>query len=373
MNDFVVFDVETPNSYNDKICSIGVTIIEEGEVISTHNYYINPECNFEERIIAIHGITESRVHNEPVFPAVWTGLRQLFLSRTVVAHNASFDLSVLKKTLFSYGIIEEQIVYVDTLELYKHFYPNMPSHRLQTLCDTFNIEVLNHDSGSDSSATAELLCRLIRDNIDFACFYHLYNLDEPVAVSHHRHLSSRSKGLTELIALLSEIVDDGTIELSEISELISWLAAHDELLGTYPYSAIFAKLYEIFEDQIITDVELQELFTLFNELINPVAKVHYAYDEITLTEKRICLSGEFAYGSKEEVATLLEMHGAIMVNSVSKKTDYVLVGEKGNSAWLTGNYGTKIKKAMELQTKGCGIKIIREEDLLSEKGVKGVG
>lgn len=52
-----------------------------------------------------------------------------------------------------------------------------------------------------------------------------------------------------------------------------------------------------------------------------------------------------------------------MLKGVSKKCDYVIVGGQGSEAWTTKNYGTKVKKALDLQAKGDDIIIAREADL----------
>ena len=44
---YAVIDVETPNGKNDKVCSIGITIIEHDKIKDTYYYLVNPECYFE--------------------------------------------------------------------------------------------------------------------------------------------------------------------------------------------------------------------------------------------------------------------------------------------------------------------------------------
>ena len=51
-----------------------------------------------------------------------------------------------------------------------------------------------------------------------------------------------------------------------------------------------------------------------------------------------------------------------MQKSITKKTNILVVGGQGSSAWSSGTYGTKIKKALELQSKGIEIQIIREAE-----------
>lgn len=92
------------------------------------------------------------------------------------------------------------------------------------------------------------------------------------------------------------------------------------------------------------------------------------YNDLDLSKfvgKQICLTGEFYYCSKSDMAEHLKSIGADIKSNVSLKTDYVIIGSKGNEKWSFGNYGSKIKKALELQEKGKNIKIIKEEDILT--------
>jgi hypothetical protein len=49
-------------------------------------------------------------------------------------------------------------------------------------------------------------------------------------------------------------------------------------------------------------------------------------------------------------------------------THYLIVGGQGSSMWCADNYGTKVKKALELQAKGVTIEIIRESDFYTALG-----
>lgn len=78
----------------------------------------------------------------------------------------------------------------------------------------------------------------------------------------------------------------------------------------------------------------------------------------------VCLSGAFVGVSKSELTALLEKKGAIVKKSVLKSLDYLFVGSQGNAQWSSGTYGTKIKKAIELQESGADVKIVTESVLL---------
>lgn len=117
----------------------------------------------------------------------------------------------------------------------------------------------------------------------------------------------------------------------------------------------------VLEDGIITDEEKSYLLNVLSNYNNPVEFYSGNVDGLNLDGKLIVLTGDFIYGSKDEVTNKLEMLGASVKNSVSGKTDYVIVGGNGSEAWSCGNYGSKVKKAIEYQSKGKGVKIIKEE------------
>ena len=58
-----------------------------------------------------------------------------------------------------------------------------------------------------------------------------------------------------------------------------------------------------------------------------------------------------------------ESHVAICIDTVTKKTNILIVGDRGSAAYSCGSYGGKIKRAMELRQAGCAIEIILESKL----------
>jgi len=177
LNKIVVFDVETPNLSNDRICSIGITIIEYGIVRDSKNYLVNPQCDFDNRNISIHGIRPDDIKDSPTFPAIWALIAEDFLNNMVVAHNATFDLGVLRKTLIYYGIKNSVLLYVDTLKIARAILKESANHKLPTLCWYYDIELKHHDSGSDSCACAELLLNLVGDGADLNKYIKEYRLE----------------------------------------------------------------------------------------------------------------------------------------------------------------------------------------------------
>ncbi len=156
---FVAMDFETANAKRASACSLALAVVRNNQV--THEFYslINPETNFDWRNIKIHGIHSKDVELAPTFPEIWQHIKPLFeVDKLVVAHNASFDNSVLKRTLERYSIKPPHYLTIDTLRTSKQFYPQLQNHKLNTLCDILNITLEHHHNALDDSvACANIL------------------------------------------------------------------------------------------------------------------------------------------------------------------------------------------------------------------------
>ena len=370
MNSRIVsFDVETPNHRNDRICAIGISIIENDHIIDSFSYLVNPECEFDQRNTEIHGISQDMVKESPSFADIWLEVRSLFLENLVVAHNATFDLNVLKKTLLAYDIHESMVLYACTMRMSKKIGIPVNDYKLPTLCEYFGCSLKDHhDAMSDSNACANIFCKLLAYESNVDQHISSFSLGYLNTATTHiiRHISADTSALNELKEILGELVGDNILTSNEIDCLQMWLNEHDHLRGNYPYDKIFQIVTMVLEDGVISQLEQDRLLQLFKNVSDPLRELSHVVDIKSISGKKICLSGDFEKGTKSEITAILLDYGANVLSSVSKKTDMVLVGNKGNSTWVSGNYGTKIKKAMELREQGMDISIIREDDLFSE-------
>ncbi len=104
MDRYIVFDVETPNHANSRMSAIGISVIENGCVTDSFFSYVNPEQPFDSFNIELTGIDEDTVADAPTFPELWKQIEPLMASGILVAHNAQFDMGVLRSCLRDYGI-----------------------------------------------------------------------------------------------------------------------------------------------------------------------------------------------------------------------------------------------------------------------------
>lgn len=174
---YIAFDVETPNYANDRMSAIGVSIIENGEIVDDFYSLVDPEARFDRFNIRLTGITPEAVADAPTFPALWQELEPILSSGLLIAHNAPFDMSVLAKCLLDYGIAWRPTVrYACTCRMGRRLLPELPNHKLNTLCDYFGLELDHHNAGSDSRACAELLLRYLEDGADIRPYIRTYDL-----------------------------------------------------------------------------------------------------------------------------------------------------------------------------------------------------
>ena len=177
MNRYIAFDVETPNGKNDRISAIGVTVLENGSITERFSSLVNPETWFDIFNTALTGISPADTADAPTFPELWQLLRPLLDSGLPVAHNAPFDLSVLAKCLSFYKIRwHPSVPYLCTCRMARALLPELPDHRLNTLCTYFNFPIDHHRAASDSDACALLLgafCSLGAEPVSFERRYDL--------------------------------------------------------------------------------------------------------------------------------------------------------------------------------------------------------
>jgi len=153
--DFVAFDFETATGDRDSACSLGVAVVRDGELAEVRSWLIcPPQPDFSPFNVRIHGITEDDVAGEPDFGELWSEVAPYLSADVLVAHNAPFDLGVLRALMARYRLRAPRGVAICTCSLARRTMPDLPNHRLPTVADAFGIELEHHDAASDALACA---------------------------------------------------------------------------------------------------------------------------------------------------------------------------------------------------------------------------
>ena len=372
---YTTFDVELANPRRDSVCSIGVVRVENKEIVFQKEFLINPECEFSYHNIKIHSISPDMVKNQPTFPEVWVEIKPYFENTTIIAHNAkSMDLCALYRMLEKYQLPVPAFKYVCTLELARGLIPanTCTGCKLNLLCEAFNIPFGHHHNALDDAMACRNLFEILEERANGNVNIKNYDgpdTDAPTTPYHAGKpmYSEKTQSMQKLHSIVSAVLEDRIVSLEEANELLAWMEEHKELEGYYPYDKLFETLRTILLDNIISEEEEVILLPILDAFASPdfVAPAAQKASDFWMG-KTVCLSGDFAFGSKKEVEEWLIAKGATVVASVTKKLNILILGNGGSDAWKYGNYGSKYEKAKQLNEKGCSIEIYKEKDVLGE-------
>lgn len=162
--DFVAIDFETATSGANSICSMGICTVSDGKIKERKEFLIRPEpFEFNEYNIKIHNITPEMVIDKPTFKEYWNEIFPYLNDRIVVAHNASFDIGALLKTLDMYKIEFPNFSYLCTVKLSQKAYPELESHKLNAMAEFMGIDFSHHCANDDSYVCARIMLKILED------------------------------------------------------------------------------------------------------------------------------------------------------------------------------------------------------------------
>jgi DNA polymerase-3 subunit epsilon len=156
----VAIDFETANASRSSPCAIGLAWVGLDGVRHVSHRLIRPKgLKFDGMNISIHGIRPEDVKDEPEFPEVWAELAPHLTETMVLAHNASFDMSVLRATLDLYGLLWPELSYLCTVKIARECWPELVDHKLPTVAAHLGIDLDHHVASSDAEACAQVALR----------------------------------------------------------------------------------------------------------------------------------------------------------------------------------------------------------------------
>lgn len=300
-NRFVAIDFETANSQRNSACSIGLAIIENLEIIETKHWLIQPpELYFSPFNISIHGITEADVAHEPTFDRLWPEIRTYIDNNLIIAHNASFDMNVLRYILGTYDIDYPESYFSCTWRISKKIWKGLYSYSLGSVSNHLKIEFKHHDAREDARACAQIA-------ID-AC------------------------------------IEKNTETLPDLLESISLGCGY---IGPGDYTPV----RNDFSYNRVRIRDIKPECDIFN-------RDHPFYN------KKLIFTGTLKSMSRKEAMQAIVNLGGRCTNTISKSIDYLIIGIQDHSRLKDIAGSSKMKKAYELSSQGYNLKIIEEDDFL---------
>lgn len=182
-----------------------------------------------------------------------------------------------------------------------------------------------------------------------------------------------------LQGLCHGILADGIIKDEEVLKLSKWLEENEHLNSYYPYDEIRSLLLSILSDNKIDEEEKLVLKAYFNQFVKlhdghtnalvkketenvRIAGLCTSEPNVVFPGKTFCITGVLKRGSREVLQRDIIKLGGIPTDNITRKTDYLIVGDSGNPAWAFSCYGRKVEKALDLRKDGHTIMLIHEFD-----------
>ncbi|WP_292053398.1 MULTISPECIES: exonuclease domain-containing protein [unclassified Brevundimonas] len=269
----VAIDFETANERRASACSIGLAWIEDGRVVDRETHLIRPpEMRFAPVNIRIHGITPDMVEDSPEFPDVLASLRErIGTCDMVLAHNAGFDMSVVRASCDAYSLSYPEFDYLCTVKVAQRVWAELGTARLNALGDHLGIAFKHHDAGEDAYVCAEVALAAMR-------LREATNLHELAKITQVGIGRMSSAGYSACSAPRQ--------------------ARARSIANAKPYSDVF----------------------------RPVPGM-----PLSMQGKRVVFSGQLSRFSRSEAQEIAGRFGARVMASVNAKTDWVVVGNGAGS------------------------------------------
>jgi DNA polymerase-3 subunit epsilon len=157
---FTAVDFETANSQRESACSIGLVKVADGVVVDRASWFIRPGAGYDEFLdwnTKIHGIYASDVVGARQWAAQLDEFVAFVGTDHLVAHNASFDMAVIRASSAAARVQTPDFAYACSLQIARRTY-DLDSYRLPIAASAAGFDSFaHHDALADAEACAAIV------------------------------------------------------------------------------------------------------------------------------------------------------------------------------------------------------------------------
>jgi len=156
---FVSIDFETAKYSRESACSVGLVKYIDGEAADTFYSLIRPpKLYIRPDFTDIHGLTVKDVKDASTFADLWDSAIKPFIGDLpLAAHNAAFDMGVLRAVLEWYDLEFPDLSYFCTCSLARRTWRGLDSYSLTSLAARFGIVYKAHNALDDARTCGKLV------------------------------------------------------------------------------------------------------------------------------------------------------------------------------------------------------------------------
>lgn len=153
--DFTAIDFETANNYRSSVCAIGMVRVRDGAVVETFDRLVCPPQGPESFTLSwVHGIGPQDVLHAPTWLDLLPEVVRFIGTDVLVAHNASFDGSVLQRASAEYGYTVSGLDFACTLQIARRMLA-LGSYSLPFVVAELGLPPFaHHEAGADARSAA---------------------------------------------------------------------------------------------------------------------------------------------------------------------------------------------------------------------------
>lgn len=157
---FTAIDFETANNHAASACSVGLVKVADGRVVDKTGWLIRPPLGFDHVLewnTRIHGITAADIVDAALWADQLDALLEFVDGDALVAHNAGFDMGVLRAATEASGLEVPSLRYACSLRVARRTY-HLDSYRLPVAAMAAGFEdFTHHDALADAEACAAIM------------------------------------------------------------------------------------------------------------------------------------------------------------------------------------------------------------------------
>lgn len=167
MKSFAAIDFETANNEPTSVCSVGIVIVKDCQIVDSFYSLIKPEPEYYNYWCSqVHGLTEEDTWDAPVFPEVWAKVAPLIEGLPLIAHNKAFDENCLKAVFRCYQMDYPNYKFYCTLLKSRRVWP-CGHHNLDIIAERCGYSLKNHHHAlADAEACAAIAIKLFNPGDD---------------------------------------------------------------------------------------------------------------------------------------------------------------------------------------------------------------
>ncbi|MGN1190345.1 MAG: 3'-5' exonuclease [Candidatus Ornithospirochaeta sp.] len=182
---YVAIDFETAACRMDSACALGLVRFDcEGEELDSWYSLIRPPVlQFDDVCTQVHHLSPIDISKAPTLLELWPEIKGFIKNDPLVAHNAQFDMNVLRHTLSAWGLEVPPYKYFCTLSLSRKLWKGKRSYKLTSLAEELGWEYDAHNALADAEICGRLFSRLcgealFNDNVASRFFSRIYKKGE---------------------------------------------------------------------------------------------------------------------------------------------------------------------------------------------------